>query len=110
MTKNNWMWRSNCNTNCKSVNIDSDNFKRIWGHKKRNFQPKGNCFNWSESKLDPDHRFWFEYPCSSRLGFVCQFDQTKAYPWQWNFMTGWNGNVVGKSKTNTNINAYVIGK
>ena len=105
-----WSWRSNCIGNCHLVNTESDEFESIWGKKKKNIRPRGNCFNWSESKLDEKFRFWFEYPCSNKMGFVCQFKSTNPYVPQWNFGYGWVGKLFGKRPTYANRNGYPIGK
>ena len=87
-TKRKWIWQSICTKTCQSVKTESDDFKAIWGNEKKNIQPRGNCFNWSESKLDDTVKYWFEFPCSYQMGFVCQTKHIKPYQSHW-YMNGW---------------------
>ena len=103
-----WIWRSKCTENCRWVNTESDEFVSIWGKKKENIQPRGNCFNWSE--LDEKVRFWFEYPCSNKMGFVCQFKPAYPYVPHRNFIYGWFGNLFRKGPIYAVHNAHPIGK
>ena len=77
MTKkgNEWVWNSDCKNECDFANPDSKNFKELWGHQNYILTKLGNCFNWNEPFGGA--KFWFKYPCSQRLGFVCQFNLAK---------------------------------
>ena len=73
MNPDKWVWRNGCGERCDLVvDTKTTEFQSIWGNQKKSAN-KENCFNWNE--FEP--KFWFEYPCREKMGFVCQFKASK---------------------------------
>ena len=68
---NGWVWNSNCKNECDFANPYSKEFIDLWGHQANVLSKLGKCFNWHEPFGGV--KFWFKYPCTEKLGYVCQF-------------------------------------